>query len=171
VRHGALTILATVLVMGSAYPVSAQDAARPVRGYGAGTGELIGRGVELSPTLRRMVSRLEEGDVVVFVQFSRCAGGVPACLLWATPTGGVRHLLVRLDRFDRSEDELIALLAHELQHAVEVARAPQVTDESSFLRLFAREGWRNADGFETAEAREITRQVLAELAPRASYRR
>ena len=66
-------------------------------------------------------------------------------------------------QFGRSPNELTALLAHELQHALEVADAPEIRDLSSFQNAFAKHGWKAADGFETAQAREITKRVAAEL--------
>lgn len=162
-NHGALRALATVLVLANSITLGAQDAPVRVRGYGADAGDLIVKGVARSPTFRNMVSRLEAGDVIVFVELSRCAGSVPGCLLWAAPAAGSRRLLARVDRFGRSENELIALLAHELQHAVEVASVADITDESSFRHFFGRQGWKSSDGFETAEARAITRKVFVEL--------
>jgi hypothetical protein len=38
----------------------------------------------------------------------------------------------------------IAILAHELQHAVEVADAPSTTDQVGMVRLYQRIGPRNA---------------------------
>jgi hypothetical protein len=55
------------------------------------------------------------------------------------------------------------LLAHELQHANEVASAPEIRDLASFGKLFASRGWKHGDGFETEQARTITRRVVAEL--------
>ena len=158
-----LRVAITVLLMGISNTGRAQDAPRTVRGDGAAPGNLIGRGLVRSATFLDLVTSLERGDVVVYVQFARCTGGVPACLLWAARAGGVRRLLVRLDPFDRSENDLTALLAHELQHASEVAANPEVVDEVSFRRLFATQGWKSSGGFETAEARDITRRVLSEL--------
>jgi hypothetical protein len=36
------------------------------------------------------------------------------------------------------EDRLVAILAHELQHAVEVVHAPEVRDPESLERMFSR---------------------------------
>ena len=58
----------------------------------------------------------------------------------------------------------IAMIAHELQHAVEIANAPQVVDHQSLLRHYERigtpTGWQRYD---TAAARTIETLVLAEL--------
>jgi hypothetical protein len=44
-----------------------------------------------------------------------------------------------------------------------VASAPEVTGLASFRTSFASRGWTHGDGFETEQAREITRRVAAEL--------
>ena len=54
----------------------------------------------------------------------------------ASARSGSRRLLVNLDRFGKSESELVGLLAHELQHANEVAFAPEVRDAASFQEFF-----------------------------------
>ena len=53
--------------------------------------------------------------------------------------------------------------AHELQHALEVADAPEIKDLASFQKAFDGRGWKGAHGFETAQAREVTKRVTAEL--------
>jgi hypothetical protein len=60
------------------------------------------------------------------------------------------------------------LLAHELQHANEVASAPEVRDVGSFQTFFKRHGWKGSHGFETIEAEAVTRTVAAELIRRIS---
>jgi len=88
---------------------------------------------------------------------------VPACLVWASASTDVRRLLIKVDRFGRSSDELTALLAHELQHATEVASDSEITDLASFQKSFASRGWKHGAGFETGEAITISKRVAAEL--------
>jgi hypothetical protein len=84
----------------------------------------------------------------------------------ASPTRGVRRLLIKVDRIGGSPASLTALLAHELQHACEVAAAPAIVDLQSFQKAFEKRGWKGTDGFETQEAREVPRRVLTEFADR-----
>lgn len=158
-----LRIALAALVLTSGRETNAQETTSAIRADGGTIKSLIARGRERSTTFRNLVTQLGQGDVIVYVQFSRCVAGVPACLLWASARPGERRLLVRLDPFGRSENDLAALLAHELQHAVEVASAPEVADAATFRQLFARRGWKGSDGFETAAARDVTRKVRAEL--------
>ena len=141
----------------------AQVASTAVRPEQDAVHRLVARGMDRSETFRGLSARLDSSDVVVYVRFAGCAGGVPACLVMASEGPGPRRLLVKLDRFGRSESDLIALLAHELQHANEVATAPEVRDAASFREFFERRGRKGSDGFETAQAKEITRRVAEEL--------
>ena len=143
--------------------VSAQGGAPAVRPEDPGIRALIARGTAGSATFRDLATRLENADVIVYVRFAPCTGGVPACLLWTWPGSGRRRLLIRLDKFGRSPDELTVLLAHELHHVHEVASAPEVTDLASFEKFFSARGWKNRQGFETREAKDIARRVDAEL--------
>ena len=126
--------------------------------------ELIALGMARSATFRELTARLDTSDVVVYVRFSPCVGNVAACLLWASESGGVRRLVIKLNRVGRSPKELTALLAHELQHANEVASTPEIRDLDSFRKSFASRGSTNADGFETEQARAVGRRVSVELA-------
>jgi hypothetical protein len=116
-----------------------------------------------SATLRGVVAQLDNSNVVVYVRFAPCSGGVPACLAWAAAVANTRRLLIKIARFGHSPDELTALLAHELQHAAEVAADAQITDLASFQQSFASRGWKHGTGFETGEAIDISRRVAAEL--------
>jgi len=151
------------MVAAGGVSLHAQPRPGAVRPESAEAGALVASGMDRSATFRDLAAALELTDVVVYVRFSRCALRVPACLNWVASSAGSRRLLIRVDQFDRSPDEVTALLAHELQHASEVASAPEVTDLASFERLFAARGWKQAAGFETAQARDVTKTVAAEL--------
>lgn len=162
-RKRVVGLFLAVISVAGATRLNAQQAPQAVRPEGSGVQRLIAGGFERSATFRALVTTLDNADVVVYVRFARCAGDVPACLLWVTAGSGPRRLVVRLDRFVRSEDELTALLAHELQHANEVALNPGVKDLTSFRKLFESRGWKGQSGFETRAAGDIGRHVKAEL--------
>jgi hypothetical protein len=78
-----------------------------------------------------------------------------------------RYLRVTLDPALRG-DTVIAVLGHELQHAVEIVRAPEVTGTDTMRALFERIGYRlqsysGLDEFETVEARHIKAVIWDEL--------
>ena len=119
--------------------------------------------MERSATFRDLSARLDASDVIVYIRFSPCSRGVPACLVWASSAPDGRRLLIKADRFGRSPDELTALLAHELQHANEVASDSGIRDLASFQKSFASRGWKHGNGFETGEAIAISKKVAAEM--------
>ena len=68
---------------------------------------------------------------------------------------------------DLTPDQMIATLAHELQHAVEVVEDSAVTDEKTLVALYKRIGRPNrtnsSTGWETVAAQEAGYQVRREL--------
>ena len=156
-------VVAAIAVTGGVTTHAQSESSSAVRPEDPSIRALIARGMERSATFRGLNTRLDASDVVVYVRYPRCREGVGACLAWLSAGSGARRLLITLDRFVRSPDELTALLAHELQHANEVASAPEITDLGSFRKAFASLGWKDGAGFETEQARIITRRVAAEL--------
>jgi len=129
--------------------------------------ELIDDGARASPTLRRLVDHIEASDVIVYVVFDRswspdAAGHVS--LLTTVP--GARYLRISLDRRIAGTQRL-ALLGHELQHAVEIADASWVTDHESVASLYKSIGFRSdtghADCYDSRLAIEAGHQVQREL--------
>ena len=161
-RQGMMGVVLAAIAAGGG-PVNGQSDSPAVRPESADIRALIASGMDRSATFRDLNTRLDNTDVIVYVRFSRCAPSIPACLAWIPAGAGSRRLLIRIDRFDRSTDDLTALLAHELQHANEVAAAPDITDLASFQKSFASRGWKHRDGFETEQAKNITRRVASEL--------
>lgn len=162
-RQGVVGVVLAAIAAVGEVPMSAQDASPALRPESAGVRALMTSGIERSSTFRDLTSRLSGADVVIYVRFSRCPGNLGGCLLWASAAPGLRRVVIKLDQFGRSPNELTALFAHELQHALEVADAPEIKDLASFQMAFAGRGWKGAHGFETAQAREITKRVAAEL--------
>ena len=165
-RQGLVGLVLAAIAAAGAGSVNAQGGAPAVRPEEPAVRELIANGMARSATFRDLATRLDQSDVVVYVRFAPCVGKVAACLLWASESAGARRLVIKLDRAGRSPNELTALLAHELQHANEVASAPEIRDLASFRKSFAARGSKNADGFETEQARDVGRRVSLELAAR-----
>lgn len=74
-----------------------------------------------------------------------------------TQAGGFRYVRIAIST-DLSADQIIATLAHELQHVVEIIDDPGVVDEPSLSALYRRIGRPSrvvaTAGWETAAARE-----------------
>jgi len=155
-------VLGTIMSVGGR-EVNAQGEQPRIRPEGGAVRELVDRGMERSPTFRDLSAGLHNANVIVYVRFAPCSGAVPACLVWASTGADARRLLIKIDRFGRSPDELTALLAHELQHANEVAADSGIIDLASFQKVFAARGWKHGNGFETGKAITISKQVTAEL--------
>ena len=161
-------VMLMIVVAAGGGVANAQTGSVRLRPEGAAIRALIDQGIERSATFRDLHAALENGNVIVYVRFSRCSPGVPACLVWAEAGTDARRLLIKIDRFGRSPDELAALLAHELQHANEVAANSDIRDLASFQKAFATRGWKHRAGFETEEAGNISKRVAAELSRQLS---
>jgi hypothetical protein len=129
---------------------------------------LIREGYDRSTEFRGLVETLQQSHVIVFVQPAACAGGrIRSCLVSVTSLGPERHIRIKVDTH-ASHDRLVATVAHELQHAVEVAEQPDVTDATSTLALYRRIGLgRCQEGLseecETTRALTTEAKVLEEL--------
>jgi len=130
---------------------------------------LITEGAARSASFQRLLDRVSDANGIVYVEFGHCAlGHLNGCLLpYVVPTNGGRYLriVVTPDRTRTSHDGLIALIAHELQHALEVLAHPEVVDVDSTLAMYARIGrpLNGRGGYETSEAHTAQEAVLAEL--------
>lgn len=111
---------------------------------------LLEQGTRTSPTFRALVHRLLDSDVVVYLW---CEGTDPARpdgrLTFVSSVGGRRYVVVRLVRL-ASRERQIAILAHELRHAVEIADAPDVIDHASLEHEYRRIGYVSAGTLEDA---------------------
>jgi hypothetical protein len=82
---------------------------------------VVQAGRDASPSFRALIERLETTDVVVFVQCARLRSRLDGELTFLAAAGGLRYVLVRIG-WDLPLERKIAVLGHELQHALEVAR-------------------------------------------------
>jgi len=130
---------------------------------------LLELGTRTSPTFRALVHRLLESDVVVYLWCDR-ADTAPSDgrLSFVSAAGGFRYVVVRLVRF-HSQERQIALMAHELRHAIEIADAPAVVDDKTLEREYRRIGYLRSAAtaarltFDTRAAVDAGMQVLNEL--------
>lgn len=126
---------------------------------------LVEKAAQRSPTLAFLLERLQETDVVVFVQATTTlAGHITGRTVLVKTTPLVRYLRSEV-REDVSETDLAVAVAHELQHAIEISAA-RVRDDRGMARLFDRIGHHHESGYETAAAQEVGLRVRQELARR-----
>jgi hypothetical protein len=129
--------------------------------------DLLRAGVARSATLRDMVNRIEAGTVIVYVSLSpTLKSSVAGKLTWMTRAGAYRYVKATINT-EQSADQMIATLAHELQHALEVSADDTVSDQRSLLELYKRIGRPSLSGasagWETTAAQETGLQVRREL--------
>jgi hypothetical protein len=128
---------------------------------------LIDDALAASATVRALVERINASDVVVYVECETAPNARgPGRLNFVSAAGGYRYVLVRIKPKRRAA--AMAILAHELQHAVEIAEMPAVVDEASLAREYARIGYRNPGvhsglAFDTRAAVQTGRRVEEEL--------
>ena len=131
-----------------------------------GATQLIEEAVSRSATVAAQLRRLDATDLVIYLtDLSPSRPNAPAsCLSFLSHEAGGRYLLIRIDRFRVSTHERVALLGHELEHALEVAAAPEVKDPSGLASLYKRIGWEPVSNqFETKAAQSAGNRVRDEL--------
>ena len=122
-------------------------------------------GVRQSPTLRDLVEQLDNSDVLVYLVLDRSPTPLSAGRIsLMAAAGGCRYL--RLSIAARYTGwQRIAILGHEVQHAVEIAAATSAIDQASVASLYRQIGFRTADdrSFDTPAAIAVGHRVWREL--------
>jgi hypothetical protein len=169
------SLISTTALAGQDYTHAvARSAEARVRPQDPRLVELLRAGVARSATFRALVDRLEAGNVIVYVSLSQTLkSGVAGHLTWMTKAGSFRYLRATLS-IEQTADQMIATLAHELQHALEVSADANVTDQRSLMALYKRIGkpsWSGQrEAWETEAAQNTGYQVRRELVTAASER-
>jgi hypothetical protein len=129
-------------------------------------------GLAHSATFQALVAKLEASDVVVFLVYDRKATNLLAShISFLSAAGGRRYLTIGLiSRLPRVRQ--VAILAHELQHAVEIADAPAIVDSKSMAQYYAGLKYGGVvdpspqHRFESRAAIDMEQRVAREMAPR-----
>ena len=171
-RSTASLLVATLLTgagVASAQPSSTHVIARQSRLAGA-----LRHGVARSPTLSTLVETLDASNVLVYLFDGTCDAPAESCLMLVSGGASLRVVRVHfqltsagrhatLERYDA----LIAQIAHELQHAVEIAGDATVIDARTLAARFQRIGRGNRTPrgtvYETEAALRVGRRVSEEL--------
>ena len=154
-----------VLVATIAAPSDAQVPASRLRPQQARMTRWLADGTLRSSTFRALVRRIETSDVLVYLDIARLAPGVSASLTFMgdTPYGRMVKLSVRPHLSGR---DTLAMIAHEMQHVVELAEHPDVRSEAAFETLFRQIGHPSsfaARHFDTRAAMRTGDRVRLEL--------
>jgi hypothetical protein len=128
---------------------------------------LLAQGARQSSTFAALLTALNRTDVIVYIE---PVSNLPATLagrllLLPVTTGQQRYLRIQVARTAAAND-LIATIAHELRHALEIAEAPDVRDQRALARLYQQIGQAGtgAHAYDTAAAQTTGRVVRQELA-------
>lgn len=124
-------------------------------------------GLSRSSIVRGLVARIEANDVIVYLGMSpRMPDDLSGRLTFVGDGGRFRYLRVELSPVFNT-DQVIAALAHELHHAVEVIDHPEVRSDRTLLGLYQRIGHASratrVSGWETTAALEVGYDVRREL--------
>jgi hypothetical protein len=165
----AFPALSAWIIVASSLP--ARQIANRVRANDAASASLLSDALTRSATVRGLAGQIQRSDVLVMLALSndRTVRGLTQ---FSAAENGIRILVTRITTF-LNQDERIAVLAHELQHACEIAAAPEVTSDAAVRQLFDRIGDQTSwagDRYETAAALHVERQVREELRVRVSSR-
>jgi hypothetical protein len=138
---------------------------RHVRAVDARVDRAIADGLRRSSTFAALVLAIDRSDVIVYIETARrMPASLSGRLLIAGGSAGTRYLRIQIAAAPRG-NELIALMGHELQHALEVAESPGVNDERSLIALYEAIGHGKAGPhrYDTTAAQNAGRQVRQEL--------
>lgn len=125
---------------------------------------LIDEARDHSPTFQRQLETLEQSDVIVYFEAAphmeaRLRGRVH----FMGASGGFRYLRIQV-RTSLGRYDIIASIAHELQHAIEISCHPEVVSEAGLAALYRRIGDEHEwCMFETEEAVQAGKAVRTEL--------
>ena len=121
-----------------------------------------------SEVFRALMAELHQSNMIVTIQYGACGNGrIRSCVSDVQTDGRQRFVRVKVDT-RTTDDRLIATIAHELQHAVEIARNPDVATSDAALALYRKiavGACREAlsEKCETQEALDVEARVNEEL--------
>ena len=132
--------------------------------------QAVRHGRQQSASFRVLLDQLEATDVVVYVECARLRPRLDGQLTFLTAAAGTRYVLVRIG-WNLPLARKIATLGHELQHALEVARSPDVVSAETMAAAYQRFGFtRNRAGqrvdFDSIAAIDAGMTIWRELAAR-----
>jgi hypothetical protein len=128
-------------------------------------GALITEGIRRSRTFAGLVNDIHRTNVIIYVEASM---GLPievaGRILFAGAAGDQRYLRVQV-RATLGRDQMIAVIAHELRHALEVADERSVISDKALEDFYRRVGDspHAGGGYDTEAARVVQRVVRNEL--------
>ena len=125
----------------------------------------IDYGLRHSPSMQALVDALQDTDVIAYIDSDlKPLGDVWGHVSFVAKTRQCRYVRVVITAH-LNLTRAAALLAHELQHVLEIAAHPGVVDEATLSAMYKTygEAGRYANAYDSAEAKEIGARVEAEI--------
>ena len=147
----------------SASPWSAWAHTRPLS---PGAIELLAVAAQRSAIVASLLEDIERSDLVVYLNDSMPGvfTGPKSTMVFLSGDSSTRYLLIRVDSMRLPLPERISSLGHELQHALEVAGAPEVKSANDMAQLYRRIGWETTKGrFESRDAQAVAHRITKQL--------
>lgn len=153
------------LVLGVPLSLMARREEGHVRAVDTWASEALERGLSRSALVRQLVAALDASDLIVHLQTTTTLPmGTAGTTRLVSDATVCRYARIDLDR-DLQPNERAAILAHELQHALELAES-QARDDRAVRALYDRIGQRvsgPATVFETVAAQRAGARAWMEL--------
>jgi hypothetical protein len=136
--------------------------------------EIVVRGLEKSETFRQLYQRLEDSSNLIVHMRRGSSGRIGSGYNQFVGYAG-QHRFVRITiNVTEADDDAVALLGHELRHAVELADAPSVDDGHDYERLYERIGHSRCQRalsrcYETDAAVSAGRKIMRELRRKEAF--
>ena len=110
-------------------------------------GAALTDGLRRSAVIRRLVDVIDASNVIVYLARGDCPRPAMACVMMAGGGAEVRYLRINFrlpiglgKPGGWHQDELSVAIAHELQHAAEIAASPDVVDGATLQAAYVRRG-------------------------------
>jgi hypothetical protein len=116
---------------------------------------LVSEASRRSISFRRLVTAIEATDGLVYVESGHCSHDGLACLpLSVTLAGPYRLLHIVIDRRSQNDEEVMASIGHELQHAIELLGERRIKSGAAIYHFYrgSGRGYMIGDAFETNAA-------------------
>jgi len=126
---------------------------------------LLTDGLRRSPTFASLMTSLSRRDVIVYIERVMTLPRETMGRLTIVPVArDQRYLRIQI-RADLSRSESIALIGHEMTHALEIADEPDVRTAEGVIKLYERIGHSSGGEhvYDTVAARDAGRKVRREI--------
>ena len=134
-------------------------------------GAALTEGLLRSEVIRRLIDVIDASDVIVYLARGDCPRPAVACLMVTGSGPDIRYVRINF-RLPLGmgkpgvwrKAELSVAIAHELQHAVEIAGWPEVVDSATMRAAYTRSGLdRGGEHLDTDAAIQVGEDRRAEL--------